>query len=156
MKTQKLKFISAILIFISIFISFNFCFSQWEKVGTFDYSKDIPIKFHFKCCDKIFLSGEGIFISTDEGNNWIDPGYEIYNSTSITGFGSNIFIGCVDIRIEDPRVLFRSTNCGNDWREVSSKNFRFPNVYSLCSKGTDVIAGTSNGCLLYTSDAADE
>lgn len=152
MKATKLMYFSVIL--ISTFFPFDICFSQWEKAGSFDYSKDIPIKFYYNCCDKIIEGGDGIYISTDDGINWIDPGYEIYNPTSITGFASNIFIGCVDIEEKDPRVIFRSTNCGNNWEEVSPKNFRFPNVFSLCSNGSDIIVGTANG-IYITKDLGE-
>ena len=100
--------------------------------------------------------GAGAFRSTDSGKSWINMNPNVKSSASkissfekesiqaITAKGSTIFIGT--------NYVFRSTNNGNNWIEVSSGFGEDQVVQSLLLNGKNLFAGTSKGIYRSTNN----
>jgi len=105
-------------------------------------------------------SGNGIFISTNNGTSWtaIDSGLVIQDAiTSLAMSGNNLFAG-TDCGV------FLSTNNGTRWTAVSSglpqtiyygyTQQIFTYVNALAVSGQDLFAGTNYGVYLSTNNGA--
>lgn len=141
-----------VLSFILLFISLNEILPQnyWEKTNG---PASAPISsLVINLSGHIFAGtqGNGIYISTDNGNNWQQTSLKnnwvnclIINSNGI------IFAGT------DNGGIFRSTDNGSTWVQCN-KNIIWPWVYSFALNSIGhIYAGTFKGGLYYSTDNGD-
>lgn len=108
----------------------------------------IPFKSIYVSGSNIFAgsAGNGIYLSTNEGNNWstINEGLTNLFVYGIAGLGSEIFAGTNS-------GIFKSTNNGANW---FSSNTGITNNYimSLGVSGIYIFAGTSSNLYLSTNN----
>ncbi len=141
------------IFFIFIFfILQQFLFSQWvKKSNGLDTTKVI---FGFiqsgtniyNCNYGGDFTG-GVFLSTNSGNNWtaVNSGMTHTSVLSLASSGNNFYAGTYG----GAGGIFRSTNYGTNWILSGLSGHR---IWSLCIKGTDVLAGTEWGGLYRSSD----
>jgi photosystem II stability/assembly factor-like uncharacterized protein len=89
------------------------------------------------------VTGGGVFLSTNNGNNWAYVGLTDYEIYSLAVSGNNIFAGTSN-------GVYLSTNNGTNWTEVNS-GLTESDVYALKVSNNKLYAGTPNG-LFNSSD----
>jgi len=92
---------------------------------------------------KLSVTGGGVFLSTNNGDNWTYVGLTNYEVYSFAVSGNNIFAGTSN-------GVYLSTDNGSNWTEVNS-GLTESDVYSLKFSNSNLYAGTPNG-LFYSSD----
>ncbi|MCX6163477.1 MAG: tetratricopeptide repeat protein [Ignavibacteriae bacterium] len=103
-------------------------------------NKELPITnmpFLFLSGNNLFAvtGGDGVFLSTNKGENWNHIGFTNRHVFSITAIGSTFFVGTAD-------GVFYSTNNGEKWLNFN-QGFNFiPNVHSLLIVNNYIFAGT--------------
>ena len=126
-----------------LFALVQLSYSQWEpcnngfiaeKINTLAYNGT-----------EIFLGTDyGIFLSTNNGDNWINRGLSGINIQIIVFDGSNIFAGTYD------RGIYLSTDKGIYW--IHKINWELDTiVYSIAIKDKHIFAAT-NGGLFHSTD----
>ncbi len=87
------------------------------------------------------MDSGGVFLSTNNGTNWIATGFQDTLVSALTVSGTNLFAGTSDI-LGNSGGVFLSTNNGINWTAV---NTGLPNtgVLALAVSGTNLFAGTS-------------
>ena len=79
----------------------------------------------------------GIFLSTDNGNNWHSLGLSQFSIVSMTNVGINIFAGTWN------KGVYISTNNGKSWN-AANKGLTTLQMTSLIINGENIFAGTSD------------
>lgn len=135
----KIKIIFMILILFVLALC-NIATSQtWEQTNGPNESKILSLAVNSSGDVYAGTKGEGIYLSTDNGNSWDDMSDELANKyvNIITIHSSgDIFIGTRD-------GIYRSTDEGDSWIENGLKNI---SVYGIVFKSIDTIfAGTYYG-----------
>jgi hypothetical protein len=93
-------------------------------------------------------SYDGVFLSTDNGDNWIDVNSGLTNTdvNAMAVSGTNIYVGTYN------GGVFLSTDNGSNWAEVNNGlTGQYLNVLSFASSGSAVFAGTNDG-IAFTND----
>lgn len=90
--------------------------------------------------------GAGIYLSTNEGNNWttINEGLSNLIVYALTSIGSNIFAGTNG-------GVFKSTNNGANWI-LSNSGITNNSIRSLGASGSYIFAGTTSNIYLSTDN----
>lgn len=100
---------------------------------------------------KLFAgTGDGIYSSTNNGNNWKIVSSGLPSGTQVTSFamiGSNLFAGT-------SVGVILSTNTGTTWKVVSNGLTNL-NVECLLASSSNLFAGTDNGVALSTDSGAN-
>lgn len=137
-----MKKIYLILFFI---LHSSLIYSQWVQTNGPDggYVSSFTVTGNY-----IFagLWDNGLYYSTDIGNNWIKSSLNDYKITCLSSSGSNIFVGAQDSGI------FVSTNFGNTWIHnglTDTLNTKW--VMSILTDGTNLFASVS-GYGVYKSN----
>ncbi|MCX6175418.1 MAG: T9SS type A sorting domain-containing protein [Ignavibacteriales bacterium] len=95
----------------------------------------------------------GVYLSTDNGNNWSNASAGLNNTliNSIAVNNTNIYVGTYG-----GGVNRRSTDNGAMWEPVLSGMESNKNIYSLATIGTNVFAGTeSGGAFISTNNGSN-
>ncbi|MCX6132600.1 MAG: T9SS type A sorting domain-containing protein [Ignavibacteriales bacterium] len=96
------------------------------------------------------VTGGRVIRSTNNGATWsqISNGLPLTSSvTALTSMGSSIFAGASD------GSGYLLANNGTDWNQVTSG---FPkNLFSLCTSGSNLFAGTNEGVYLSTNNGTN-
>ncbi len=128
----------------------------WENVsnGLSDGSMYFSVN-SFCTTENNILAGtnNGIFISSNNGNNWVQTNYDFMHGEVITLFvvDSLIFAGSVDERFPQTTTpgLFISSDNGQSWVRsdsgISAIYGLYPSVYTLTRIGSIIFAGTNGG-----------
>jgi hypothetical protein len=85
----------------------------------------------------------GIFWTTNNGQNWIQSSLNNEEVRSLAVNGSSIFAGT------GSSGVYLSTNNGHDWTQTSLNN---RTVYSIAISGSNIFAGTSSLGVYYSSN----
>ncbi|MBN1634131.1 MAG: T9SS type A sorting domain-containing protein [Ignavibacteria bacterium] len=86
----------------------------------------------------------GVWLSTNNGQNWTQAGLDILSIHSIAISGNNIFAGSYMYGV------YLSTNNGQIWNQTALNN---KNVYDIAISGNNIFAGTNNyGVWLSTNN----
>ena len=91
-------------------------------------------------------SNEGIFISTDQGINWLQPDSTIL-AVNAFAFGDELDV----LAGRSGTGIYRSTNGGLNWTLVNS-GLTNTSVNSLTSTGTNLFAGTWGGGVFLSTN----
>jgi len=94
----------------------------------------------------------GVFLSTNNGNNWTQAGLSANSIMSLAISGNNIIAGVEDYPVGLGGVYI-STNNGTNW----SPNLFTPiqNVWAVFVNGNTVFAGADNGVYLSTNNGTN-
>ena len=86
-------------------------------------------------------SGSGVFLSTDNGTNWIDVNNGLTNGMvwTLAVYGTNIFAGTLG------SGLFLSTDNGTNWFDVNNELLTNTEIHSLVVSGSYLFAATGGG-----------
>ncbi len=87
-----------------------------------------------------FVDSGGVFLSTNNGTNWIATGFQNEIVSALAIDGTNLFAGT-------PNGIFISTNNGTSWTDL---NVLFGDTRAFAISGTNLFAGT-NGSGVYRS-----
>jgi hypothetical protein len=88
--------------------------------------------------------GQGVFLSTDNGNSWTETGPGIASVTALAVSGTNLLAGSwLD-------GAFLSTDNGTNWNRVDE----LTGSVSFGLSGTNLFAGTCDGVFLSTNNGA--
>jgi hypothetical protein len=124
------------------------CLSQWVLVN--NGIGNLPVVSLTSSGNNIFAGTSvpyGVFMSTNNGENWTStslPGYTVW---SLAANGNNIFAGT------ESNGVFISTNNGTSWTQTSLNN---RTVYTLTTNGNNIFAGTeSNGVFISTNNGTN-
>lgn len=95
-------------------------------------------------------STNGVFISINQGEQWIDRGENLENQyvQALAQINNYLFVGT------NGNGVYRSTNAGESWVEKSG-GLGDPFVYTLVSEGNNLYALTDNAGVFMTSDLGD-
>ena len=131
-----------------LFIILNIS-AQWEKSGGNISSKTV---FSIAVTGTNVYAGtgnSGVFVSTDEGENFADANSMLINNgiNSVMLSGSNIFVGTYN-------GVFISTDNGANWSDANSNGLDTIRVWALIISGNNIFAGTDEGIYL-TTDSGD-
>ncbi|MCX6165943.1 MAG: T9SS type A sorting domain-containing protein [Ignavibacteriae bacterium] len=95
---------------------------------------------------KIFAgTGNGVFYSTNNGNNWYPSGLSGNTVKSFTSIGNNLYAGTTNAGI------FWSTNSGLNWTAVNN-GLPNMNIYSMAVNGTKIFAGTYGNGIYFSTN----
>lgn len=145
------------LLLLLIFSFFNICFSQWVNVGPFGtktqsglnngLSSYLHVLSLVKNDNNIFAGtdGAGIYLSSNNGTNWISRNSGIGNNSQIWSFvssGTKIYAGTYY------NGVYMTGNSGLNWTKIGLDSMW---VLSLVISGPNLIAGTETG-VYYTSN----
>jgi hypothetical protein len=128
------------IIFVLILISFaDFSEAQWVQLNGVSYASSLV-----KSGSNIIASETyGVYLSTNNGNNWT---YTACNGTefnSLAGIGNNVFAGAVY------GGVFMSTNSGINWLQTPQNSM---SISYLAKNSTYLFAGGGNsGAAFYRS-----
>jgi len=92
---------------------------------------------------RLAVAGGGVFLSTNNGDNWTYIGLTQYEVYSLAISGNNIFAGTSG-------GVFLYTNNGTSWTAVNS-GLTADEVYSLKFSNNNLYAGTSGG-IFFSND----
>ncbi|MCK9209099.1 MAG: hypothetical protein M0P66_18460, partial [Salinivirgaceae bacterium] len=146
-KNIQIKGFIGVLIVLSM--TFGNLSAQWTPVNI----NGGYISYLAKAGDTLFaitgIHGDGLFISTDEGNSWSEV---ISNSlpTSkkvIAKFGNSLFLGCGSVF--EGEGIYRSDDNGITWVKKSTKPMW---VTCFAQHGSTIFAGTGEGLLRSTDN----
>jgi photosystem II stability/assembly factor-like uncharacterized protein len=91
----------------------------------------------------------GLFLSTDEGENWIPGGLDQKSIFALATSHNNIFAGaCLS------GGMYITTNYGENWTAINNGLTDFV-ILSLVTKGNNIFAGTSTGVFLSTNNGGN-
>ncbi|MBI5539545.1 MAG: family 16 glycosylhydrolase [Bacteroidia bacterium] len=94
-------------------------------------------------------SNSGVFLSTDNGNSWIQKGLSTYKIIAIATSGNNIFASTYGYD-----GVFLSTDNGNSWVDINN-GLPETNIQTLTISGNNIFAGTNeNGVFLSTNNGS--
>ena len=139
---------SLVVLILLQFLSFYNCSmqAQWVKTSC-PYGGAVHC---FAVSDNNILVGtdnKGVFLSTDNGTNWIQVGLS-NNPVYFLGFNeTNLFAGTYG-------STFLSTNLGTNWVQVSNDTVSYWN-YSFTTNGVNIFLGTGNGVFLSTNNGTN-
>jgi hypothetical protein len=130
-----------LIIFLGAVLTLN-CNAQWQQTN-FPNSTDawsIVIN-----NSDIFVGGyNGMYLSSNNGNNWIAVNNGFTHVYSIAISGSNIFAGT-------EHGVYLSSNNGNSWTSVNI-GLIDTIIHSLAINGNDIYAGTWGGGIYLSSN----
>ncbi len=89
------------------------------------------------------VSGGGVFLSTNNGDNWTYIGLTDYEIYALAIIGNNLFAGT-------DGGVFLTTNNGGNWTAVNS-GLTEDDIYALTVSNNNLYAGTSAG-VFFSSD----
>jgi hypothetical protein len=90
---------------------------------------------------------EGVYLSTNNGVNWIQTALNDKGAISLAVNGNNVFAGTMG------QGIYISTNNGTNWTQTSMNNKW---VYAIVISGNNMFAGTaSGGVYLSTNNGTD-
>jgi hypothetical protein len=92
-------------------------------------------------------TGSGVFLSTDNGGNWILAGTPFSGFSEMLSVGTNLFAGTRS-------GVFLSTDNGTSWTPVNT-GLLDSNVMALAISGTNLFAGTDTGVFLSTNNGTN-
>ncbi len=93
------------------------------------------------------VTGGGVFLSNNNGNNWTYIGLTDYEVYSLAVLGSNLFAGT-------DSGVFVTTNNGGNWSAVNS-GLTEDNIYALTFSNNTLYAGTSAGVFISNDNGAN-
>jgi photosystem II stability/assembly factor-like uncharacterized protein len=95
-------------------------------------------------------SANGVYKSTDEGNNWFSSnnGLEDFKIKAIAANDNYIFAATEG---EQNGNIFRSSDGGNNW-ELASSGIEIQAIYSIFGDGGNVYVGTVGGGIFKSTD----
>jgi photosystem II stability/assembly factor-like uncharacterized protein len=144
------NWLHAIITLIALLVLTNLVSAQWVQLngpGSFQSNG-------FNCLSSsggnIFVGGRNIFLSTDNGNDWIeaDSGLTSYGINTLTIYNSKIFAGTTD-------GAFISTDNGKSWNRANNGLPQITSVYAFASSNTNIFAGTNNGVFLSSNNGTN-
>ena len=144
---MKRNFKSSVVILLSLLIGSNVVFSQtnfWERTNApNDYTHSITIADN----GDIWIGSRGVlYLSTDNGDNWVRKNTSRSTSYYFTSIGINPVNGYIFVGNNIGEVL-RSTNNGDDWVSIlDNKIFDI-----LFTKFGEIYVGASGG-VYYSTD----
>lgn len=106
--------------------------AQWIKCTGFS-SEDVRSLITFENNIYAGTIDKGIFVSSDDGNNWIRTPLNNLTVWTFAAIGNIIYAGT------DGAGVFQSTNNGSSWTQTSLNN---KSVLSLATIGDNIFAGT--------------
>jgi hypothetical protein len=92
-------------------------------------------------------TGNGVFISTNNGTSWTKPNATYVDAESFAMSGTNLFAGGY-------YGVFLSTNNGTSWSAVNS-GLTDQYIKSLAVSGSNLFAGTESGVFLSTNNGTN-
>ncbi|MEI7485079.1 MAG: T9SS type A sorting domain-containing protein [Ignavibacteriota bacterium] len=93
--------------------------------------------------------GTGLYISTNNGNNWTSTYLNYFTPNCITSSGNSIFVGADYDQYYGFGGVYRSTNNGLNWAQTSLNN---KGVHCLTVSGNYIFAGTFGSGIYRTSN----
>ncbi|MGA2296261.1 MAG: T9SS type A sorting domain-containing protein [FCB group bacterium] len=138
-----------LLLVILVISSINI-FAQWEKCPQ-QPTNDPGLFNFFIVGNDIYVGNDtGLFLSTDNGNNWKiiiinDTTINLINAIAISG--NNIFVGT------GRNGVFLSIDSGAKWTQVN-KGLTNLEISTITINGNNLIVGTSNG-LFFSTDKGE-
>ena len=127
MKKNFLLFFLLYLLFSNIIV-----YAQWVKCTGF--SND-DVRCLITVEDNIYAGtiDKGIFVSSDDGNNWVQTSLNNITIWSLAAIGNTIYTG------SDGCGVFQSTDNGITWNQTSLNN---KSIFCLVTIGDTILAGT--------------
>jgi len=137
---KKLIYSLAFLFILHNFVFINTCSCQWEPTNGPFAGSVYSLAFSG---NNIFAgTGNNVYLSTINGNNWIQTALYNQRINSLAAFGNNIFAGT------DSGVYY-SANNGSSWTHTSLNN---QEIYSLAVSGINIYAGTGGFGVYYSAN----
>lgn len=134
---MKKIIITAFLIIIQFTIDFGNTSAQWVQVssGLPPSSSCYAFAVNGSNIFAGFVNSAGVYITTDNGNNWTQTALNNKSINSLAVKSNNVFAGTLS------DGLFISTNNGSSWTLTS---LNIPIVKSLSVNGNDIFAGSGS------------
>ena len=104
-------------------------------------SNEIVYALGVKDTNLFAATGEGVFLSTDNGTSWTAAGLSNAIVSALAIWGTNIFAGTVYTGVSNGGI-FLSTDNGTSWTAVDT-GLTNTNISSLAISETDLFAGTN-------------
>lgn len=106
-------------------------YSQWQQV----FFNELP---HLETHENAIFAAtglNGLYLSTNNGSNWLQTSLNNVSIISMTSFGNNIFAG------SNITGVYLSTNSGLNWNQTSLNNRQ---IHALTTSGNSIFAGTED------------
>jgi len=132
-----------LFLFLVCIISVQTLNAQWVQMS--NGMSNLPVSSFASNVSNIFAGTNvpyGVYLSTNNGENWTStslPGYTVW---ALTANGNNIFAGT------EGNGVFLSTNNGLNWTQTTLNN---RTILSLAVNGSNVFAGTNSNFGVYRS-----
>lgn len=137
MKKKSLLFLLLCFLFSNISV-----YAQWVKYAGLS-SEDVRSLITFENNIYAGTIDKGIYVSSDNGNNWIKTSLNNITVWTFAAIGNTLYAGT------DGSGVFQSTNNGSSWTQTSLNN---KSVLCLATIGDNIFAGTVfNGIYLSTN-----
>lgn len=130
------------IIFLLLLISFQNTFAQWVNTNSSNFSETACTGNNIFGVDAV----NGVYLSTNNGNNWSLTPLNISGLIKISAEGTNIFAGTD--QLENNRAIYRSTNSGQSWDRVLIISELYK-VRAITINGNNIYAST--GWKIYRS-----
>lgn len=144
MKSKKTALLFTVLLLIASNLSAQWTTPEAGTIGSTWVITGTP--------DMIFAGSttNGVFISINLGEQWIDRGENLTNKNvqAMAQINNYLFVGT------DGNGVYRSSNNGDSWTEKSG-GLGDPSVFSLVADGNNLYALTDNSGVFMTSDLGD-
>jgi photosystem II stability/assembly factor-like uncharacterized protein len=137
------------ILFLIILLS-NVMIAQWKHCdGLIEYTELAKVLSFDANGKNIFagMDGKGIYVSTDNGNNWIaqNTGLTNLNINAIATSGNNIFVGT------EGGGVFLSTNNGISWI-VQNTGLTNLIIKAIATSGNNIFVGTEGGGIFLSTN----
>jgi hypothetical protein len=135
---------------IIVVLSINNINAQWVTNGPYGANSGFINCLAINGSNIFAGSDSGVFLSTNNGGNWIavNNGLTNIDITSLAVSGSNIFAGTAG------EGVFISTNNGANWKAVNN-GLTSDTVNALVINGKNIFAGTNKGVFLSSDSGSN-
>ncbi|MCF7826673.1 MAG: FG-GAP-like repeat-containing protein [Candidatus Marinimicrobia bacterium] len=133
------------MLFIIILPIISFSQEFWSPTGSIPAASNV-FRLAVDAQNRVFacVDGAGLFVSTDEGTNWVFNEFNGYNLRDVLVTPSN------DVFVAAGNQVFRSNDQGNTWTDVSS-GLPGADVYSLGTDSEGRLFAGLYGAMIYRS-----
>jgi photosystem II stability/assembly factor-like uncharacterized protein len=127
----------------NVFLSTN-CGISWTKTGYWKTNSTLTSIVAYGTNIIVGTNGDGIYYSTDKGNNWLksNNGLTTPYIETLMNTDSIIYTGTWE-------GIFFSTNYGADWKYLGLRNY---DIFSLFKYGSNFYAGTWDGKVFLSTN----
>lgn len=148
---KKIIYLFPFVFILHFTFNIDNCDGQWVQV-----TNGINSNQFIRCLNSnginIFAGtqGNGIFLSTNDGNNWISKGLAGNYVMAVVFSGTNTFAGCLG------GGVFLSTNNGTNWTQVNN-GLISTDIHTLVFSGANLFAASlgGGGVFLSTNDGSN-